>query len=88
MFQICHISVIEVLHQGDKNVTVSVRVVWHWQQCYIYCKSFVSFKKFVRSGVLVISRPRQTQGLLYRVADPSCHPQFSLCARIQKKTES
>jgi hypothetical protein len=25
---------------------------------------------------------------LYRVADPSCHPQISLCARIQKKTES
>ena len=22
----------------------------------------------------------------YRVADPSCHPQISLCARIQKKT--
>ena len=25
---------------------------------------------------------------MYRVADPSCHPQISLCARIQKKTES
>ena len=24
----------------------------------------------------------------YRVSDPSCHPQISLCARIQKKTES
>ena len=24
----------------------------------------------------------------YRVTDPSCHPQISLCARIQKKTES
>ena len=26
--------------------------------------------------------------ILYRVADPSCHPQFSPFARIQKKTES
>ena len=25
---------------------------------------------------------------LCRVFDPSCHPQISLCARIQKKTES
>ena len=24
----------------------------------------------------------------YRVSDPSCHPKISLCARIQKKTES
>ena len=25
---------------------------------------------------------------VYRVSDPSCHPQISLCARIQKKQSS
>ena len=38
--------------------------------------------------VLSIGREMPESMHFYRVADPSCHPQISLCARIQNKTES
>ena len=41
------------------------------------------FKAVAPMGAYIFERI-----ISYRVFDPSCHPQISLCARIQKKTES
>ena len=53
------------------------------QQACFYPGAF-----FQKSNIYQVIRSQTSLKRTYRVADPSCHPQISLCARIQKKTES